>query len=473
MRRSVRLSLALIPILAGTTRGNPGVFVHKIDDTVVAGELAGVADGRLTVLVKGAKTVVPLAEVTQVVTTEQHQAAAPATQQAAAPTPQRHKGGGLLSALFGGSSDDDDDNMPPPPPPAANPLPAGPPAAKPLPPPTSRPAGEVVWQLTLTDGDALHAKVLTWAAQKLTVRPTNLPGQATIDVPSDTVTEAWAGSPEAVAKARTVTVPPGADDVAYVQKDADVVAVHGWVTGIDRDSLAFRYDEQDRKIGLNRLVGVVLRGNPRVQDRGFHQVVRTTAGDVLSGEWVGLGGKGGSDATLRLTSGSTVSVPFTMVLGIDCVSGRQVWLSSLTPAAVEQTPYFGRVMGYKLDQGLAGGPITLQDGPHAHGIAVHSRCVLTYDLGAAGGFDRLKTTLGFEQPAGKLGRVAARVVGDGKVLWENPDARGDAPVVPIDVPVAGVKRLVLDVDFGQGQDVGDRAIWADPRLLRATVGKRE
>jgi hypothetical protein len=33
--------------------------------------------------------------------------------------------------------------------------------------------------------------------------------------------------------------------------------------------------------------------------------------------------------------------------------------------------------------------------------------------------------------------------------------------------VSGVKTLSLEVDFGRGQDVGDRVVWANPRLLRA------
>jgi hypothetical protein len=37
----------------------------------------------------------------------------------------------------------------------------------------------------------------------------------------------------------------------------------------------------------------------------------------------------------------------------------------------------------------------------------------------------------------------------------------------MDVDVSGVKTLSLEADFGRGQDVGDRVVWANPRLLRA------
>jgi hypothetical protein len=35
--------------------------------------------------------------------------------------------------------------------------------------------------------------------------------------------------------------------------------------------------------------------------------------------------------------------------------------------------------------------------------------------------------------------------------------------------VASARQLRLEVDFGRGQDTGDRVIWADARLYRATA----
>jgi hypothetical protein len=64
-----------------------------------------------------------------------------------------------------------------------------------------------------------------------------------------------------------------------------------------------------------------------------------------------------------------------------------------------------------------------------------------------------------------------RIVGDGKTLFDRPEARGDQPPEEFDVDVSGVKTLSLEVDFGRGQDVGDRVVWANPRLLRAEVKK--
>ena len=91
--------------------------------------------------------------------------------------------------------------------------------------------------------------------------------------------------------------------------------------------------------------------------------------------------------------------------------------------------------------------------------------MLTYDI--AGVYEEFKTKVGFQQPEGKLGQAIVRVSGDGKVLYENLEARGDAKPVEVSVKVAGVQRLTLEVDFGKNEDTGDRVVWANARLLRA------
>ena len=148
-------------------------------------------------------------------------------------------------------------------------------------------------------------------------------------------------------------------------------------------------------------------------------------------------------------------------------NGRLVFLSDLEPAAVEQVPFFDRVVPYRVDQSLSGGPLQLRDGPHERGVSVHARTVLHYDLG--GKYQKFRGVVGFEHPAGSIGRAAVRVLGDDRPLFDKPDLSGaDAPE-KLDLDVSGVRRLSLVVDFGENQDVGDRIIWADAHVIRADV----
>jgi hypothetical protein len=287
-----------------------------------------------------------------------------------------------------------------------------------------------------------------------------------VEVPAGQVTGFWSNNPADVAKAKSLGVDSVAEDIAYVRKEAEIIPVKGLVKGVAADGVVFRYDDKDRKIDLKKIVGLSLRSNPAKPDPSFHQVFRTTDGSVLSGTWTGLHGNA---AVIQTSPGQAIKFPMASVVSVSGVNGRVVYLSDLKPSSVVQTPYFGRVIPYRMDQSLEGGTITMADGPHARGIAVHSYCRLGFDL--TGDYERFKTDLGFDLPGGKIGRVSVRVLADDKVLFERPDLRGDQPPVAVDLDVKGVKRLVLEVDFGADQDAGDRVDWADARLTRAAVQK--
>jgi hypothetical protein len=424
--------------------------IHKIDDSTVTGDLQSIDAGKLLVSTKAKSVGVPLDEISQITLKD------PPALPVAPPTPvataapvaddSANAGGGLLGALFG----------------SAHPQHLSAPVAvvvKHAPASqTAAPAIAISGLFQLTDGDLIHARLNSWSDQKLQLQ---LAGGSSLELPSTAFSELWLGTADQQAAAKKLTVDPGPEDVAFVTKENDVIAIKGLARGITGNTLQFRFGDQDRKINLSKVVGLQLRGNSLAPMTAFHQVISTDSGDRFSGT---LSAIEHDSVTLTTPAGSLLKLPMSSVTTIDFLNGRVTFLTDLKPAKVEETPYFGRVIPYKVNQSLAGGPLVLSDGPCLRGIAVHSRCVLQFDVSS--GFDRFKTKLGFEQPDGRLGRVLARVLGDGKPLYENPDARGDQPPVEIDVPLAGVHVLTLEIDFGKDQDVGDRVVWADPRLLR-------
>ena len=164
--------------------------------------------------------------------------------------------------------------------------------------------------------------------------------------------------------------------------------------------------------------------------------------------------------------GGVFDIPLDQLATIDVKNGRLTWLGDLHPAAVSQVPYFDRLMPYRVNQSLTGGDLVLADGPVSKGIAVHSKCVLTY--GIDGEFERFRMKVGFQQPEGKAGRAAVRILGDGKVLWEESDLRGDASKpVAVDLSVAKIQSLTLEADYGVNFDVAGRIVWGDARLVKA------
>jgi hypothetical protein len=427
--------------------------IRKTDDTSITGDITAIADSKLTIKTTTQPVVIPFEEISQVVLKAPPAPAAPPPP----PPPvadnaqqDNDDSPGLFGMLFGSGKGHHTE-------PTADQPAAAQAHQTATTAPTTGPVEAPSVQVTLTDGDALHAKLTAWANQKINL---TLSTNAVMEIPSATVTEIWIGSADLQKKAKALTVETGPEDIAFVAKDNDVISVKGLIKGVDSGALQFQYGDEDRRINLTKIVGLLLRSNAPQPLAGFHQAIRFDNGDRLSGTLSAFE----KDQITLDTSGGSVKVLTSSITTIDFVNGRVSSLCDLKPSSVEQTPYFGRVIPYQIDHSLTGSPLILSDGTVSRGIAVHSRCVLVYQL--AGDVDRFKTRLGFQQPEGLHGRVAARILGDGKVLYDNPDARGDQTPIDIDVSLTGVKQLSLEIDFGKDQDVGDRVVWANPRLIR-------
>ncbi|MBI1374186.1 MAG: hypothetical protein GC159_15825 [Phycisphaera sp.] len=323
----------------------------------------------------------------------------------------------------------------------------------------------------LAGGEALRGSVISWNDTGLTISP-SFAREQRVHVDVANLRELWLTSDQSVEKAARESLVGGAaedEDTALVRKDDKHVAVRGRALGIDGDSLRFEYAGEERKLKLDRVAGIVFATHGKADVAGdstggaFHQVLLFKSGDALAGRWTGVA-DGGRAIVFSLGEGSEVTLPTDVLRQIRFVNGRVLYLSDLDPASVEQTPFFDRVTPWRRDTTLDGGKIRIGGRAYERGVSMHARTVLQYDL--AGAYETLRSVVGFEEPAGRLGRAIIRVSGDGKTLWESLDAKGAAPPVAVEVSVAGIKRLTLEVDFGAGQDVGDRVVFADAQLVR-------
>lgn len=315
----------------------------------------------------------------------------------------------------------------------------------------------------LGNDESFTGPLLGWSEKQLRIG-TPFTEDRGFNIPIEMLHEIWKGTADQVKQARAIVLEPGPEDAVFVLKENAVIAVRGIVLGIAGESLRFKFNADERKINLAKLIGVILGGNDARRDGSLRQTVQLRNGDSITGLWRRFDTATGTIG-IQTAWGASLDLPFAEVTRVISTNGRLTYLSDLKPVAVEQTPYFDRMLTYRIDKSLIGGPLKLSDGEYPHGIAVHSRTVLTYDI--AGTYEDFKTKVGFQQPEGKLGQAIVRVLGDGKVLYENPDARGDAKPVDVSVKISGIQRLTLEVDFGKNEDSGDRIIWANARLLRA------
>jgi hypothetical protein len=136
----------------------------------------------------------------------------------------------------------------------------------------------------------------------------------------------------------------------------------------------------------------------------------------------------------------------------------------------EATGAFAR-MERNLD--CQGGTITMDGKAHARGLAVGTRGEagsISYELG--GRWRRLKATIGLnpEKPLAELdpqqlaAGISFVVFGDGRELYRSPTVRCDSPALDVDVELAGVQVLRLEVDRGPGRLAVRSVNWADIRL---------
>jgi hypothetical protein len=187
-------------------------------------------------------------------------------------------------------------------------------------------------------------------------------------------------------------------------------------------------------------------------------------GDVLVGTWTGL-----ADNKLEVETSwnAKVSLPAAALGAVRIRNGKLTFLPDLEPTAVEETAYFSRVIPWRRDQGFDGDVPRVRSKQPTRSIAMHSRSSLTYALD--GQYDKFKATLGFDDSAGTRGRVACRILVDGREVFADKDFRATSDPQEIDISLAGAKQMTLEVDFGEEQDVGDRIVWAEPRLFRAAA----
>jgi hypothetical protein len=339
-------------------------------------------------------------------------------------------------------------------------------AKKPAVPTRSGSQSAPLFRLDVVPSDHLTASLAGFSDSRLALALYGVDG-TTLSVPVERVRSIWSTNESNAKEARDLNVWADSQDVAFVESEGKVKSVAGVATGIDSGFLKFKFEGEERKIKLERLVGLRLAQRELPVEKSLYESVSLRNGDVVSGRIQSL-----ADGIIRIAplgpagEAASLELPLGGVSSIDVRNGRLTWLGELTPKTVDQTPYFDRLMPYRVDASLTGTQLVMNDGPVSKGIAVHTKCTLEYEIG--GGFDRFRAKVGFQEPDGKLGRAPVRIRGDGKLLWEETNLTGEArkPAL-VDLDIAGMKTLVLEADFGPDGDVGGRVIWGDARLVKA------
>jgi hypothetical protein len=319
--------------------------------------------------------------------------------------------------------------------------------------------------LALITGGTIRGYLKSWTADALEIAAIDAVG-ADLQIPTAYVSELWLGSDLHVTQSRRLEAyrtEEAASDTVLVARGGALQGVNGICKGVVDGSLVFQFKGEDRRIDAGRVVGVRFApDNRQALPKTFYCLITTTNGAVLPGVLAGLTAE---QAVLQPLWGAK---PMTMSLGsisqYSFRNGRLSYLSDMPPMEVKEVPYFSRVLSHRMDTTLAGKPLALDGRTWHKGIAVHTYSSLTWEL--AGIYDTFHATVGFEQVGGRLGQAHLRVIADGKVLFEDKDAKGSGTPEALTLNLNGARRLTLEADFGANHHVGDRIIWAGAKVLK-------
>jgi hypothetical protein len=177
--------------------------------------------------------------------------------------------------------------------------------------------------------------------------------------------------------------------------------------------------------------------------------------------------------SLRLEAGRLIArggpttwrIDLARLAGIQIGSDAYAYLSDLEPIAIEARPLLDVAWEPRLDSAAAGGPLTLDGRQYAHGIGMHTRTAMAFELTRE--FTHFYATAGVDDAAGGLGSVVFRVTAGGRTVIETPPLTGRDRAVQLCASIAGARRLTLVADFGSDVEAaGNLADWAEARVVR-------
>jgi hypothetical protein len=156
-------------------------------------------------------------------------------------------------------------------------------------------------------------------------------------------------------------------------------------------------------------------------------------------------------------------VPLDSVVSIEHIAGPVIWLSSLTPTEIVQTPYLDMSWPTRMNAAVDGGPIRAAGKTYSRGVGVHSYSRISWPIDAGLVAFRTQYSIDGDQP---YSDVTVRIKLDGKVAYERANVKSGllSPLVTLDL--GGAKTITLEVDYGANGDVQDRFNWIEPALLR-------
>ncbi|MDZ4684476.1 MAG: NPCBM/NEW2 domain-containing protein, partial [Planctomycetaceae bacterium] len=312
--------------------------------------------------------------------------------------------------------------------------------------------------LTLVDGSRLRGGKLSASASRVQMEHPQLGALA---VPRDQVRSVRMAADDATVTAAwdQLAARETKDDLIVIRKGDVLDHVDGVVGTVDDASVKFLLDGDDVTVKRERVFGIVYAS------RGVKPAARGIRVELAGDDSLFVPQIAFKDNRWELPwpGKELFRAPATAVRAVDFSAGKVVFLSTLQPREVEETPYFLIMFPYQKARSLEGRPLRVGPRSFTRGLAIHSKTRLQYRLG--GEFRRFTAEVGID-PEIENGDALLKIVGDGKVLLEE-NITALEPPRSISLPVDGVVELDIIVDYGRDRlDIGDRVHLGDAKVTK-------
>ena len=254
---------------------------------------------------------------------------------------------------------------------------------------------------------------------------------------------------------------PGSD-VLITRSADEPKSLRGRLEELDGNEGRFAFGGRSRSLQADKIYGVVFAvGVGRSQS--FPMRFQLTDGSRFSGR---LTGATNELLSVEASFDRVLEIPIARLRRIGIDSARVVYLSEMKATREHTEGRLHRAESVRRDRGLTGRPLSIAGHSFDKGLACRSRCEAEWALG--GEYESFVATIGIDDAVRPRGSVVFRVLsGDNDaVLFDSGLVTGrDAPR-DILVDVTGAAKVTLVVDYGDGYDLSDHAVWGAARVIR-------
>lgn len=254
--------------------------------------------------------------------------------------------------------------------------------------------------------------------------------------------------------------PPKEDQLLTAKGEA----ISGYLERFTEKDISFNSGGQSRAYPFEQLAAFrfapLEEYKPRAELRG---TIELRDGTRITGRLLDLkDGKLGLEAP----NGQKWELAVEALSSITFKGGKLVYLSELTPSAVEEKPYVGGmpvVYRWRRDRSVTEGKLAIGSKTYDRGLGVHSFSRLEYNLG--GQYAKFLSEVGLDDAA--TGGIC-----DWRVLLDDKEAaagtaKAGNKAEALRLDLKGVQRLALICDYGpDDNDAGDCLDWAGARLVK-------